>query len=184
MRIKTNLRGKDYLFETKPGLFSKNEVDPGTKLLIENISINREDTVLDLGCGWGAIGIVSADLVGNGRVYMVDVDIRAIKYSLINARLNQVSSRVEIKLSDGFEELGDLSFNLIASNPPSHLAKEEIIDLVKEAKKHLKSGGKLYFVTERRIKPFIKKEFEEIFGNYQEIKEDQVYTVSLTVKTS
>ena len=133
MIIDTTLRGKKFCFETKPGLFSKDKIDAGTKLLIENMSIDPSDIILDLGCGYGPIGIVAATLAVKGKVYMVDVDIRAIKYSQINKKINKVSN-IEIRPSDGFENLIDLSFDVVLSNPPSHTAKETIREFVKARK--------------------------------------------------
>lgn len=90
MKFNVLLRGENYVFETKTGLFSKDRIDDGTKLLIEKMQINPTDTILDLGCGWGPIGIVVTKLANKGKVYMVDIDIRAIKYSQLNAELNNV----------------------------------------------------------------------------------------------
>jgi len=168
MRINTILRGKKYIFETKLGLFSSNDIDPGTRLLIENMPIDKTDVVLDLGCGYGPVGIVAADLAAKGRVYMVDVDIRAMKYSLINSKLNKVKN-VIIKPSDGFEELFGLKFDVVLSNPPSHTHKETIHQFISDAKNYLNSHGELYFVVERRIKPMFKRQLQSVFENYKEV---------------
>lgn len=178
MRFHSTLRNKDYIFETKTGLFSKNEVDPGTTMLIEKMEINPTDTVLDLGCGFGSIGIVAANLAIRGKVYMVDVDIRAIKYSKINAKLNGVKN-VEILASDGFEKLADLQFDKIVSHPPTHAGNETLVEFIEGSKKHLKPGGLLYFVTEKRVKPFIKREFERVFENYEEVASEKDWVLSL-----
>jgi 16S rRNA (guanine1207-N2)-methyltransferase len=181
MRIKANLRGKDYVFETKSGLFSKNEIDPGSQLLIENMVVIPEDVVLDLGCGYGPIGLVAADLANRGKVYMVDTDIRAIKYSKINADLNNIHN-VEIKASDGFEDLEDTRFNVVLSNPPSHSTNETIVEFIQGSRRRLKQGGVLYFVTEKRMQPFIKKEFKKAFDNYQEHAARRQWVVSIATK--
>lgn len=181
--FKTTLLNNEILFETKPGLFSKGQVDAGSRLLLENIEINDADTILDLGCGYGAIGLAVAKLALRGQVFMVDVDIRAVKYSRINAELNHLRN-TEIIASDGFEGLPlNLKFNLVLSNPPSHVANETIIEFIIGAHKNLMMGGKLYFVTEKRIKPFIKREFDRIFGNYQMVSQNAIYVVSMARKT-
>lgn len=177
MKFQTTLRGKGYLFETKGGLFSKNEVDPGTRMLIEKMEINPADTVLDMGCGYGPIGIVAASLAKSGKVYMVDVDIRAIKYSQINAELN-MADNVEIFGSDGFEKLDGLQFDKIMSHPPTHASNEVLTDFIEGAKEHLKPQGVLYFVTEKRVKPFIRREFERVFGDYEEIASEKEWILS------
>ena len=178
MKFQTILSGKEYVFETKTGLFSKNEVDPGTRMLIENVEINPTDIVLDLGCGFGSIGIVAANLANKGKSYMVDVDIRAIKYSQLNAKLNKINN-VEILASDGFENLDNLKFDKILSHPPTHAGNETLIEFMEGAKNHLRPDGVLYFVTEKRVKPYINREFERVFGNYQEVASEKDWTLSM-----
>lgn len=166
MKFNVLLRGENYVFETKTGLFSKDRIDDGTKLLIEKMQINPTDTILDLGCGWGPIGIVAAKLSNQGKVYMVDTDIRAIKYSQLNAELNNVKN-MEVKLSDVFENLGKIKFDVICSNPPSHSANETLIEFMEGCRKHLKNKGRLYLVVEKRISLFIKRELNRIFNDYK-----------------
>jgi len=178
MSITKVLRGKEYSFETKPGLFSKNEVDQGSELLINTMMIEPHDIVLDLGCGYGAIGLVAANLAHLGKVYMADTDVRAVKFSKLNAKLNTVEN-VEILASDGFEGMPDIEFNVIVSNPPSHLPKETIREFVEGAMKQLKKGGRVYFVTERRIQPMVQREFERVFGNYEDVASRDQYVVSV-----
>ncbi len=84
--IQTTLRGHLLQFETKPGLFSKGEIDKGSSLLIDRMEISSTDTVLDLGCGYGAIGLVAARMANRGTVWMVDTDVRAVQYATINAK--------------------------------------------------------------------------------------------------
>ena len=177
MRITKLLRDKEYQFETKPGLFSKEQVDAGSELLIETMEIRPTDVVLDIGCGYGPIGLVAANLARDGKVYMVDTDIRAIKYALMNAELNKIKN-VEIKASDGFEEVSDITFDLVVSNPPSHVPKETLLEFIQDAKTQLKKNGLILFVTERRIKPLIEREFKRVFGNYEVLATHAQYVVS------
>lgn len=182
MRIQAQLRGKNYQFETKAGLFSKDKIDAGTRLLIEHMDIQSADTVLDIGCGYGVIGIVAAELASKGKVYMVDVDIRAVKYAKTNAELNGIKN-AKVLASDGFDEVKHIKFDKIVSHPPTHVPKETIIEFIEGAKKSLKKTGKLYFVTEKRIKPLIKREFERVFDNYYVVEENNEYVVSATHNT-
>jgi len=177
--IKTVLRDRDYRFGTKPGLFSKDQIDYGTRLLIENMVIDSTDTVLDLGCGYGPIGIVAAGLAKQGRVFLVDSDIRAIKYSRINAGLNDAEN-VEAKVSDGFDELKGVKFDVAVSNL-SRLPKEVITEFIEGAKKQLNPGGKLYLVTEETTKSMVSKELLRVFENCEEVVSRKGYTVSLAV---
>lgn len=179
--MKTVLRGKLFQFETTSGLFSKDKVDLGSQLLIENMDVGESDLVLDLGCGYGPIGLVAASLANNGKVYMVDTDIRAVKYSKVNSSINKIAN-VEILASDGFEEIQNVVFDLILSNPPSHLAKEVMIKFVQDSKSQLKKSGRLYLVTEKRISPMIKRELEKEFGNCKIVARDTNYSVSMAYK--
>lgn len=181
MDINVEILGRPYTFKTKPGLFSKNEIDPGTLLLIETVEISPSDTVLDLGCGYGPIGIVAAGKAFKGKVYLVDADIRAVKHSEENVKLNNIRN-AEVRISDGFDNLKDIEFDLVLSNPPSHMPKETLIEFIEGAFRQLKASGKFYFVTEKRIKPLIKREFERVFGNYEETAQKGVYVVSVARK--
>jgi len=179
MKIVATLRNQQYIFETKPGLFSKDKIDLGTRLLIENMEIKNGDTVVDLGCGYGPIGIVAANLAPEGRVYLVDIDIRALKYAKINAEINSTKN-VEILASDGFEKIPpEINFDVVLSNPPSHMPKETIIEFIENSKMRLRENGKLYFVTVKRIKPLIKREFERVFGNYSSVASKYEHVISL-----
>ena len=182
MIIKETLREKKYIFETKPGLFSKDNIDSGSKLLIEKMDLKPNDIVMDLGCGYGVIGLVAANLAYKGSVYMVDTDIRAIKYSRINAKLNKVDN-IEIIASDGFEEIVHIPhkiiFDVVVSNPPTHLPKDTLVEFINGSKTFLKEEGKAYFVTEKRIMSFMKKEFEKVFGNFKEIAHDDHHVLFL-----
>lgn len=181
MQIKSVLRGKEYVFETKPGLFSKNEIDEGTRLLIETMEIQPNDSVLDIGCGYGPIGIVAASLASKGKVYMVDTDFRAVNYTKKNIQLNKVPN-AEVRISDGLQEMKGKTLDVILSNPPTHLPKETFIEFVESSKKQLRAGGKIYFVTEKRLKPLLKREFERVFGNYTQLTSGPKHIVGMAYK--
>ena len=183
MTIKVSLRGNNFIFETKAGLFSKERVDPGSLLLIENVEVEDGNIVVDLGCGYGAIGLAIARLTPNGKVFMVDTDIRAVEYSLLNAENNHIHN-VEVLASDGFSRLSqNLSFNVVVSNPPSHTPKETLIEFVEGAKDRLDQGGRIYFVTERRIVPLVKREFIRVFGNHSILCSEGQYSLSSAQNT-
>jgi|SRR3989344_2024789 len=179
MRIKATVRGRELEFETKAGLFSYEHIDPASLLLIENVEVRDGDRIIDVGCGYGAIGLALAGLTPKGKVCMVDTDIRAVEYSLINAKLNRIKN-VEIVAGDGFAKVPKESrFEVVVSNPPSHTPKETILEFIAGAKNRLTEGGKVYFVTERRIVPMIKREFERVFGNHKIVGTKMQYSVSL-----
>lgn len=175
--ITATLRGKTYTFATHPGLFSPRQIDPGTAFLVEKMAIQKSDTVLDLGCGYGVIGLVAASLASQGEVYLVDTDIRAIACTAKNATLNKLTNTHVIP-SDGYSKLQEILFNVILSNPPSHLPKDIRLQFIQGAKTHLFTDGKLLFVTEKRLATSIQRDFQRHFGNYEQLATNGKYIIS------
>ena len=174
------LRGLDFHFNSTWGLFSPRSVDGGTHLLVNQIEINEGDACLDMGCGYGVVGIVMAGLSKTGSVYMVDKDFVAIKYSEVNVKQNHVTN-CEVIMSNAFSHVPQLRFDVIASNLPANVGKELLKIILVESKDHLKPSGKLYVVTISGLREYIKRQFSEIFGNYQKIKQGKTHTVALAV---
>ena len=176
------LREMDFVFHSTWGLFSPREIDAGSRLLIRYMQINEADIGLDLGCGYGPIGLTMAKLASQGKVYMVDRDFVAVEYAKKNVELNGLAN-CEAFLSNGFSHIpDDLKFDVIASNLPAHVGKELLYLLLSDAKKHLNKHGRLYVVTIAGIRAFIKRNFMEVFGNYKKVKQGKSYTVALAIK--
>ena len=179
--LQENLRGHELAFTTTYGLFSYKKIDDGTRLLIEAIKLKDGDNLLDLGCGYGPIGIALARDNPKSKVYMVDRDFVAVEYAKKNSKHNHLSN-CEVLLSNGFSNLKGLKFNVIASNLPSHFSNDMLEWMLQDAKNHLKAGGKLYVVTVSKLNKFIKREFENIFGNYEKVAHSKMYTISSATK--
>ena len=176
------LRGMDFVFHSTWGLFSPRDVDAGSRLLIEYMQVNEPDVCLDLGCGYGPIGLTMAKLASRGKVYMVDRDFVAVEYAKRNAELNGLTN-CEVFLSNAFSHIADdMKFDVIASNLPAHVGKELLFVILSDAKRHLKKDGRLYVVTIAGIRAFIKRNFVEVFGNYKKVKQGKAYTVALAVR--
>ena len=176
------LRGRRFCFHSTWGLFSPSAIDEGTHLLIENMEINPADMVLDLGCGYGAIGVVAATLAPQGHIHMVDKDFIAVEYAQENAQLNHLKN-TESYVSNGFSHISEgRSFHKILSNLPAKVGKEMLTIFVADAKKHLKPGGKLFVVTVMGLKNPVKYLFEEIFGNYEKVASGKNYIVASATK--
>ena len=141
-------RGKELRFMTDAGVFSRGELDTGTRLLIEAFPETMEGEILDLGCGWGAIGISIKSAWPETRVTMVDVNLRALDWSRENAKRNR--TEVEVIESDGFAALEGRSFDAVITNPPIRAGKQVIYRMFAEAKEHLKPGGRLYLVIRKQ----------------------------------
>lgn len=172
------LCGYDLAFQTTWGLFSPKIIDAGTRLLTEYMEIERNDTCLDLGCGYGAIGIAMAKCASNAEVYMVDKDFMAIEYAKHNTKLNNLQN-CHVQLSNGFSHLPDIQFDVIASNLPANVGKELLQIFFYDAKRHLKPNGRIYVVTISGLREFIKRHFLEVFGNYCKIKQRKTHTVAM-----
>ena len=141
-QIQDVLRGHDLIFKTTFGLFSYQKIDSGTKLLINTLDVANEGVYLDLGCGYGPIGITMAKLSPQSKVYFVDRDVVATEYTTTNCRLNNTPNS-EVLLSNGFTRLTDLRFDIIAANLPSHISNDMLEWLLRDAKEHLKVGARL-----------------------------------------
>ena len=182
LQFEETIRDITLCFRTTWGLFSPKGVDPGTRLLINYLDIHSDDTCLDLGCGYGAIGLYMAKLATQGKVYLCDKDFVAVRYARMNARINH-RKNCEVMLSNGFDELPDgLRFDVIASNLPAKVNKELLLIWMHEARERLNEGGSFYVVTLSGIRQFIKRSFREIFGNYEKVKQGKTHTVSLAVR--
>ncbi len=139
-RFDVIIRGLTFSFVSCPGVFSAHGVDAGTLLLAENMIVRDNCTVLDLGCGYGVLGIVYAKLCPSSNVYMVDVNETALQLAKMNARLNDVKN-VKVRKSDLYSNIGDTIFDVVLCNPPVSLGMSFNERLVKETYEHLRDGG-------------------------------------------
>ena len=141
-------RGESMRFETDAGVFSRGELDPGSRLLLDALPEELAGDLLDLGCGWGAIGVTLARHWPAARVTLADVNERALALSEANARAN--GARVTCVESDGLEKLGEARFDAVITNPPIRAGKQVIYRLFRESAAHLKPGGALYLVIRKQ----------------------------------
>jgi len=137
--------GMEFKFLTNNGLFSCNKIDDASKILLEQMPAIEGD-LLDLGCGYGVLGIVLCKK-NNIRLTMSDVNSLALDYAIKNAKLNQVTATAIH--SDGFTNITKL-YNHITLNPPIHAGKEVMYRMYKEATEHLHIGGSLYVVIQKK----------------------------------
>lgn len=135
---------------TDAGTFSKDRLDPGSKLLIEALPLDfNPKTVLDLGCGYGPIGLAIAKLLPESVVYMSDINERAVELGIRNAQLNGITN-VQIKPGEGFQAFPGQKFDLIVTNPPIRAGKQVIYGLVDQAYAALHDGGWLVLVIKTK----------------------------------
>jgi 16S rRNA (guanine1207-N2)-methyltransferase len=137
-----------FVFNTDVGVFSKCHIDFGTKLLLENIEYDKVNgTILDIGCGYGPIGIVLAKLT-NCFIHMVDINLRALALVEINAKLNGVNN-ILIYESNMFDNVNHI-FNMIITNPPIRAGKKIVYEMMVKAKDYLTDDGSLWFVIRKQ----------------------------------
>lgn len=140
-------RGHGLNFLTDAGVFSRGELDPGTRLLLDALP-ELSGNVLDVGCGWGAIGIAIAKAYPACRVTLLDVNRRALALSEENARRNGV--RVVCLESDGLAAVADDVFDAIVTNPPIRAGKQVIYRIFADAAARLAPNGALYLVIRKQ----------------------------------
>jgi 16S rRNA (guanine1207-N2)-methyltransferase len=178
--IKTNIKGVDLVFETSKSLFSPRAIDLGTLSMLSVVEFGENEKVLDLGCGYGVVGILAAKIVGEENVVMLDIDEEAVKLAQKNALLNGVPGVKTIQ-SDGFTNLDEKDFTLILCNPPYHTDFSVAKVFIEKGFNRLCIGGRMYMVTKR--KKWYKNKLIAIFGGVQ-ILEINGYYVFMAIKKS
>jgi 16S rRNA G1207 methylase RsmC len=176
------LKGRAFTFHATWGLFNPKRVDPGSRLLIDYIQTGSADRCLDLGCGYGPIGLALGHMCPEGEVQMVDKDFVAIDYAAQNAARNGLDN-CRAYLSNGFSHVPEgARFDTIVSNLPAKVGNELLTLIMHDACGRLEPGGRLWVVTISGLKNYIKRNFKEVFGNYKKIKQRGTHQVSLAVK--
>ncbi|MTI95145.1 MAG: class I SAM-dependent methyltransferase [Firmicutes bacterium] len=161
--IDYSLKGVNFRFRTDSGVFSREKVDYGSNLLLKTLP-NLQGEVLDMGCGYGVIGVSLARLNRDCRVTMADVNRRALALALENARDNDALN-AQVIHSDGFSEIEGL-FATIVSNPPIRAGKKIIYQMFEDSHNFLEEGGHLWLVIQRKQgAPSAVRKLESVYGN-------------------
>lgn len=177
----TSLRGHSLTFHSTWGIFSPREIDEGTGLLLRHIEVRPEDDCLDLGCGYGPIGLTLAKLAPAGETLMVDKDFMAVEYANRNARRNHIANATAM-LSNAFQHVGERRFDLIASNVPAKVGKEMLAIMLHDAHAQLRPEGRIWVVTITGLRRLFERSLKDIFGNYEKVKQGRAYTVACARK--
>lgn len=182
LQINANLMGNPLVFKTTWGVFSPREIDSGTDLLLKYLKVQPNEIALDIGCGYGPIGLAIAAIAKNGQVHMVDKDFVAVDYANKNAELNNLP-QAKAYLSNGLSAVPkDLQFTTVVSNIPAKVGKEMLSIMLHDIKQQLAPGGQLVVVTINGLRDYMKRNFKEVFGNYEKVKQGRDYTISRCVK--
>lgn len=136
-----------FRFISDNGVFSKNHIDYGSRLLVDTILKNKKDitSFLDVGSGYGFISIILSKVLGVKGVG-VDVNKRALKLAQENAELNEV--KVQFIESDCYQNIND-TYDLVVTNPPIRAGKKVVLHILKDAVNYLNPSGELWFVIRK-----------------------------------
>lgn len=180
--IEETLRGQRYVFRTDAGVFSKKGVDFGSKLLIEQMQIAARAKVLDVGCGYGPIGITASKLASQGSVTMLDVNERAVELAGQNAERNKCDN-IRVLQSDRLSAVIGEKFDVVLTNPPIRAGKEIVHAIFAESAEVLVSGGSLWVVIQKKQgAPSAFAKLESLFAEVHEVTKDKGYRIFRAVK--
>ena len=182
--IAYSINGVDFSFESDNGVFSKNELDKGSELLIKTLlPLNLGESVLDLGCGIGVIGLTLAYFHPGLYVCCTDVNMRALGLCSANAKSLKLSQKVTILQSDIYTEV-EGKFDSIVSNPPIRAGKRVTYAIYTGALEHLNENGSLYIVIRKQQGALsVKSYLEELYGNVTVLAREKGYYILKSTKT-
>ncbi|MDO4634809.1 MAG: class I SAM-dependent methyltransferase [Streptococcus sp.] len=172
--LSVELLGEHFQFLTDAGVFSKRMIDYGSQVLLNAISVESGEKILDLGCGYGPIGITLGK-VFQADVTMVDVNSRALEL----AQKNALKNGVEAKIFESFcYDAISMTYDHIISNPPIRAGKKVVHKILEESVNYLTSKGKLTIVIQKKQgAPSAKVKMESLFGNCTVLKKDKGYYI-------
>ena len=166
-------------FLTDAGVFSKKMVDFGSQLLLKCLEVNEGETVLDVGCGYGPLGLSLAKAYGV-QATMVDINNRALDLARQNAERNKVEAT--IFQSNIYEQI-EGKFDHVISNPPIRAGKQVVHEIIEKSREFLKDGGDLTIVIQKKQgAPSARNKMEDVFGNCEIVKKDKGYYILRSVK--
>ncbi len=177
------LLGHNFRFETDAGVFSKSEVDFGSRVLIDAFEEPKlPGDILDVGCGYGPIGLSLAKTWKDRTIHLVDVNTRAIQLAEKNAQANGIQN-VRIYESDGLSAVSTANFAAIVTNPPIRAGKETIFRFYRESYEKLASKGELWVVIQKKQgAPSTFSYLEEIFGQVEVVNKEKGYWIIKATK--
>lgn len=178
--IEVNIKGFDLRFKTNDKIFSPKYIDPGTLAMLSVVDFEKGQKIMDLGCGYGVVGILAAKIVGDHQVFMSDINEDAVQIARGNADLNGVGG-VNLYVSNAYENINEAGFDMILSNPPYHVDFSVPKAFIEKGFNRLKLNGKMYMVTKR--KDWYKNKLVSIFGGVK-IMDINGYYVFLSIKKS
>ena len=180
--IRYTFKGKQILFKTDSGIFSKDHIDFGSNVLINSVEdIGDNIKLLDVGCGYGTIGLTFAKGYPNIIVDLVDINERAVNLTELNKEFNNISN-ANAFVSNLYENVnGD--YDIILSNPPIRAGKKVVFGVVEGGYNRLKTNGKIVVVIQKKQgAPSLLKMMEEVYGNVEVINKEKGYFIIQSIK--
>jgi|SRR5690554_43619 len=173
--IQYSIGAVNLTFLTDAGVFSRQKVDYGSNVLIRTLP-PIQGSVLDLGCGYGPVGISIAALNPNCQVTMVDINQRAVALARENIRANGIKN-AQAQVSDGFADVQG-QFSTIVSNPPIRTGKKVIYPLFEKSKDYLQPGGNIYLVIQKKQgAASAQNKLQEVYGNCTVVEKSGGYWI-------
>ena len=177
--LRVELLGEKMTFLTDAGVFSKKMIDFGSQLLLKCLELEKGERVLDVGCGYGPLGITLVKAYGV-QATMVDINNRALDLARKNAERNQVSATI---FQSNIYEQVEGKFDHVISNPPIRAGKQVVHEIIEKSKDFLEDDGDLTIVIQKKQgAPSAKSKMEDVFGNCEIIKKDKGYYILRSVK--
>ncbi len=182
IHFKQDVLGRPFEFYTTWGIFSPEKLDDGSLMLLDYIDFKSDDTSIDLGCGYGVLGMTAARECPDGQHLLIDKDFVAVEYARLNCQKNQLTN-TRVQLSNGFNQVdNNLTFSLVMSNLPAKVGKEQHYLYLLDAYQRMTAGGRFYVVTINGLRQFMKRAFTEVFGNAEKVKQGKTYTITMATK--
>ncbi len=172
MIIKETIYGQEITLDTGEYYFSPGSIDKGTMFMLSKVQVTEKDKVLDLGCGYGVVGVYIAKQIGGDHVVMSDVSEEALELTSGNLERNGLEM-VRVVKSDGLKDIPDNDFTLILSNPPYHTDFSVAKGFIEDGYKKLVPNGKLVMVTKRLT--WYKNKLTSVFGGVKVFEQDGYY---------
>lgn len=181
-KIPFQYRDHHLVFVSDIGVFSKTRVDYGSRVLLESMDIQKKQkTLLDVGCGYGTLGLSLKKEYPWLNVEMVDVNERAVTLANESIQLNQEKNIIAYK-SDIYDDVHS-KYDIIVSNPPIRAGKKVVFEILEKAYDYLNDHGELMIVIQKKQgAPSAKKKMEEVFGNCEIVQRDKGYFILKSVK--
>ena len=177
--LRVELLGEKMTFLTDAGVFSKKMIDFGSQLLLKCFEVNQGETVLDVGCGYGPLGLSLAKAYGV-QATMVDINNRALDLARQNAERNKVEATI---FQSNIYEQVEGKFDHVISNPPIRAGKKVVHEIIEKSKEFIEIGGDLTIVIQKKQgAPSAKSKMEDVFGNCEIVKKDKGYYILRSVK--